>query len=101
MNNPTPNQCESAAMPKPYNGADDPAFPGFLCTSGYGASKRNAQGEFEEYSSGMTLRDYFACQALAGILASDTPEFRNPDAITTAKSAYDLADAMLEARRTP
>ncbi len=45
--------------------------------------------------SGMTLRDWFAGQALAGMLT-------NPDdlhgAADAAKIAYAMADAMLEAR---
>lgn len=52
-------------------------------------------------AEGMTLRDWFAGQALAGILpvcARDTP---TPDETPTqafARKAYDLADAMLAER---
>lgn len=44
-------------------------------------------------SAGMTLRDWFAGQALAGFCSIDsgTPE-------ADAKMAYRIADAMLEAR---
>lgn len=51
---------------------------------------------------GMTLRDYFAGQALAGIAANSytpwTPDAADISDETLAKSAYDLADAMLAAR---
>jgi hypothetical protein len=43
---------------------------------------------------GMTLRDYFAGQALTGIIAR-----LDRVAVYTAKDAYIYADAMLEARR--
>ena len=61
------------------------AFP----SAGYGAS-------------GMTLRDYFAGQALAGMLPARDESGRvayvelTPDEI--AKSAYKIADAMLAER---
>lgn len=60
--------------------------------------------------NGMSLRDYFAGQALAGSLASQTPESHwafaaFPDETTNdiakngiARLCYDLADAMLAAR---
>lgn len=44
---------------------------------------------------GMTLRDYFAGQALAGMCARS----RNPDKLNRALAAYEHADAMLEARQ--
>jgi hypothetical protein len=44
---------------------------------------------------GMTLRDYFAAQALAGYSGSEH-EYATTSA--TAKHCYDLADAMLRAR---
>jgi len=43
---------------------------------------------------GMTLRDYFAAQALAGRLADGTDRLRQ----SVAEEAYAYADAMLEAR---
>lgn len=58
-------------------------------------------------AEGMALRDWFAGQALAGTLANpdisasaarcmvSTDEFRSD----VAKSAYQMADAMLEARK--
>ncbi len=48
---------------------------------------------------GMTLRDYFAAKAMQGILAGTL----NPDAVWSqyevAETAYNMADAMLKARR--
>lgn len=44
---------------------------------------------------GMTLRDYFAAQAIAGILGAKT----EINATILAKNAYFIADAMLEARK--
>jgi hypothetical protein len=45
----------------------------------------------------MSLRDYFAGQALAGICGDGIPgDHHRPD--KTARDAYALADAMLQAR---
>lgn len=54
----------------------------------------NAALKIEE--PGMTLRDYFAGQALAGICTRNLLAF---DTSEIAKLAYDVADAMLEKRR--
>ena len=48
----------------------------------------------EDPQRGMTLRDYFAAQALAGLLAKNTAHY--PEWI--AKRAYEHADEMLKAR---
>jgi hypothetical protein len=48
----------------------------------------------EGYEDGMTLRDYFAGQALAGRLANSSTPFD----IYAARYAYHIADVMLEAR---
>ena len=65
-----------------------PAFPRNILDHGHGVTTT--------YESGMTLRDYFAGQALAsvnlGIGVSD--EYYRK----TAKHCYAVADAMLEAR---
>lgn len=50
----------------------------------------------KNHASGMTLRDWFAGQALAGLLAYPSDE--NPSHMPYA--AYKLADAMLKARQT-
>lgn len=52
----------------------------------------------------MTLRDYFAAQAMAGWLASFGPEGRHPAAVAggarnLAVDSYAMADAMLKARK--
>lgn len=64
-----------------------PAFP----------NPEMGKAHFDDVSSysGMTLRDWFAGQALAGMLA-DTAVNGEPDAI--AKCCYSQADAMLLAR---
>jgi hypothetical protein len=61
-------------------------------------------------TEGMSLRDYFAGQALAGSLASQTPESHwsfaaLPEETTNdnakngiARLCYDIADAMIKAR---
>jgi len=52
-----------------------------------------------EPNDGMSLRDYFAAQALAGMLAAHSGEgVAFPAAGVAAMSAYDYADAMLKAR---
>ena len=46
------------------------------------------------HSTGMTLRDYFAAQAMQGLLSSDVR-----DSIDVfAEKSYEVADAMLKAR---
>lgn len=47
---------------------------------------------------GMTLRDYFAAQALAGMLINYTTQKFGVGEQTCAKGAYEFADAMLAAR---
>ena len=49
--------------------------------------------------SGMTLRDYFAGQALVGIITSDCSD--KMAAEPRAKLAYRIADAMLAEREKP
>ncbi len=51
-------------------------------------------GEINHGEGGMTLRDYFAAQAMTGLLAGTSTS--NGDAIV--KDSYALADAMLKAR---
>lgn len=52
--------------------------------------------EHDLFETGMTLRDYFAGQALQGMCAEGT--IRTPTA-AIAVEAYSIADAMLEARK--
>lgn len=65
-----------------------PAFPQ-ADLSGYG------MGPAECNNGGMTLRDWFAGQALAGLLASGGSVSWEQDVF----SAYAAADAMLSARK--
>lgn len=52
--------------------------------------------DLAEHEHGMTLRDYFAAKALlVGCAANQRPAYDNN---TRAKYAYELADAMMEAR---
>ena len=48
-------------------------------------------------SEGMTLRDWFAAQAMQGY-CSNQEHCRNCTIEMTAQAAYEVADAMLEAR---
>jgi transaldolase len=58
-----------------------------------------------DYGKGMTLRDYFAAAALTGIIANPTIiqkaiEKKPQDAdVYAAHCAYEVADAMLSARK--
>lgn len=49
-------------------------------------------------STGMKLRDYFAAQALAGILSNPENTISSPGAVA---KAYRIADEMLKARSQP
>ena len=46
---------------------------------------------------GMTLRDYFANNAMLGFIAADDDLMEHPNNI--AKFAYEMADKMMEARK--
>lgn len=67
-----------------------PAFPRHYGTS------FSAERETSNWHGGMSLRDYFAAQYLAGRSARGEIE-SYPEA---ASAAYDMADAMLKARET-
>jgi len=58
---------------------------------------RTVAGAGAEYvSAGLTLRDWFAGQALSGMLNEDC--FTNPSAEDLAKWSYEIANAMLKER---
>ena len=57
----------------------------------------NPQAFPHEFRDGMYLRDYFAAQALQGMLASGNLPKTMPDA-DIAECSYNLADAMMKAR---
>jgi hypothetical protein len=47
---------------------------------------------------GMSLRDYFAAAALAGLLHDGLEAYKPPAAALLAEEAYEIADALLAAR---
>lgn len=73
---------------------DIPAFPQHIAEI-HGIATHS--GEFA--MGGMTLRDYFAAQAMVGMLASQKgPAFDTAHPIAIAAAAYRYADALLAAR---
>jgi len=73
------------------------AFPVIPPTEMCGDRTFNASG-YPYPEAGMSLRDWFAGQALAGWLASFGPDDGDPVAMGVARLAFELADAMLKAR---
>jgi len=57
----------------------------------------NSPDGIESYK-GMSLRDYFAGQALAGLCANTNSNPDSKNALAFAKDAFALADAMLAER---
>lgn len=71
-----------------------PAFP---CEDHY-----NPRGEFHQ--TGMSLRDWFAGQAMQGLWVAFNRDWSNPNDYqinAIAANAYNVADAMLAAREKP
>jgi len=67
-----------------------------------GAAFPHVKHSNTDYGNGMTLRDYFAGHALAGIIhacALDTRERGESTEEMFSRKAYSIADAMLEARK--
>lgn len=58
----------------------------------------NDDGTVYRQHEGMTLRDYFAGQALAGVVERMNPQGDFPTEDISARMAYRYADAMLRAR---
>ena len=50
-------------------------------------------------TSGMTLRDYFAAKAMQAMLLNQPPHDTDEPYSAYASDAYEIADAMLEARQ--
>lgn len=71
-----------------------PAFP---------QDERHDNGELFRQHGGMTLRDWFAGQALAGMLAfpGAVNGSREKSGVGVARAAYVYADAMLAERQKP
>jgi hypothetical protein len=66
-----------------------PAFP---------AGRRFDVSEGWQTEDGMTLRDYFAAKAMQGLVENANWRGMPEDAL--AKAAYNMADAMLEVRKS-
>lgn len=75
-----------------------PAFPCFETLEAYD----NDAGKYREVMApvgGMSLRDYFAGQALVGIIASHSgPDVKLPNTAMASMTAYDFAEAMIAER---
>ena len=68
-----------------------PAFPAR-------PQERLVTGNILSGNEGMSLRDWFAGQALMGMIASRNPNFPLLDPKDDAEYVFDVADAMLKAR---
>lgn len=75
-----------------------PAFPGKICIG----HEPLSESPMYEHSKGMTLRDYFAGQALTGMFAHSSDDWHNvakAKAMTdVAIEAYHVADLMIKER---
>jgi hypothetical protein len=72
-----------------------PAFPGKQKALLIKSEHSDIAKEYEIDQNGMTLRDYFAAKAMQGMMV----DVHIPDCNYIAKTAYEMADAMLEARQ--
>lgn len=79
-------------MSTPKDGG--PAFPWMAGDATFTTDNRTVDFKM---NLGMSLRDYFAGKALAGMLASPTLRFGIADQVVV-KAAYGIADAMLKER---
>ena len=76
---------ETPAAPQPQQSSYSDGGPAFPNNDAHGCAY-----------AGMTLRDWFAGQALTGVMAHNDSVKWSPNAV--ASDCYDYADAMLEAR---
>ena len=83
-------------MTKPYDGG--PAFP--QTRQQWQDSQTGGRFVAVDYTGGMTLRDWFAGQALAGLIQGYTVAYGSPTSRPqeVVREAYNYADAMLAAR---
>ena len=84
------NECDKGDGMKDKNGGG-PAYPVLMGVDGEGLQTGSSSG----WATGMTLRDYFAGQALAGYNANANFDMTH---CNVAKYSYGDADAMLKAR---
>ncbi len=70
--------------------ADQPAFPGFSETTGQGPCRLGPTGEWENYAPGMSIRQHFAGQLLAAMVA-------NPEGVVSWTKAAVIACAGADA----
>jgi hypothetical protein len=85
------NMCLGMKTEEDYERALESFFPTMV-------KSESQYGEYEFYPvGGFTLLDYFAGQALAGIIASDCSDKMAVE--PRARLAYRIADAMLTARK--
>ena len=72
-----------------------PAFPGLARID-----METQEWDAHPHLSGMTLRDYFAAKAMQGLLAAQVHGFNDqPAKGPFASMAYEMADAMIAARK--
>jgi hypothetical protein len=85
---------ETPAAPQPQQSSYSDGGPAFPCPDDYNQDGTPIYGP--RNLQGMTLRDWFAGQALAGLLGNSN--YGPPNSKEDANMAYLIADAMLKAR---
>lgn len=78
-----------------------PAFPQFDVIAGDRDGHGDVIDAYTTATGGLTLRDYFAAAALTGLLAYPESHLNCGTASQAAKSAFEIADAMIAAREEP
>ena len=58
----------------------------------------SGEGDYMNYSKGMTLRDYFAAKAMQALIIANGPAPQGGWPTYAERTAYLVADAMLKAR---